>query len=98
MSDISTAPDKSTARMLAPIVVLGATWAARKGMNKGYEAATGHVAPRAAEREPSLVSKVLWAAAMAGVVVLVESLIWSAIDAFDGELAEDDFVEGALQE
>ena len=95
MSGSSVPATRSTARAVAPLVVLGATWAARKGMNKGYEAATGHVAPRAVEREPSLVSKVLWAAAMSAVVVLVESLIWKAIDAFDDD---PEATDGALQE
>lgn len=98
MSGASAPASKSAARAVAPLVVLGATWAARKGMNKGYEATTGRVAPRAVEREPSLVSKVLWAAAMSAVVVLVESLIWKAIDAFDDDVSDADSLDGAIQE
>jgi hypothetical protein len=67
-------------RSTAPLITIGATWAARKGMMKGYEARTGKPAPLIRSREATVLQKILWAAAMAGVIALVEVVVWRMID------------------
>jgi len=64
----------------APLITIGATWAARKGMMKGYEARTGRPAPLIRSREATMVQKILWAAAMAAVIALVEVVVWKVLD------------------
>lgn len=58
---------------------MGATWAARKVLIKGYEAKTGKPAPLLASREASIVAKVVWAASLAAVLALVEAVIWKVL-------------------
>jgi hypothetical protein len=81
----TTAPQSSSQartllRSATPVVTLGATWVVRKGMMKGYEAGTGRKAPLVRSRDASLVEKMLWAATMAAVVVLVEAVIWRMLE------------------
>ena len=70
---------RSAARSAAPLITMGTTWAARKGLMKGYEAKTGKPAPIIRSRNASLMQKVLWAAALAAVVALVEVVVWQII-------------------
>lgn len=74
------ASNRDLLRSSAPLITLGATWAARKGLMKGYEARTGRPAPLIRSREASMVQKILWAAAMAGVIALIEVVVWKLID------------------
>jgi hypothetical protein len=76
----SSTEDRALLKTMAPVVVMGATWAARKGMVKAYEAKTGRHAPVVRSRESSVVTKVLWAAALAGVVALIEIVVWQVLD------------------
>ena len=78
MSTSTASSARSTARALAPVVQLGATWAARKGMIKAYESGTGRPAPVVRSTQSRLVEKVLWAATMAAVMVLVEVIVYKA--------------------
>lgn len=83
MNSASSSDPRSMIAKAAPVITLGAAWAARKGMAKGYEARTGSAAPVVAHRESSVASRVLWAAAMAATVALVEILIWHLLDPDD---------------
>jgi hypothetical protein len=74
---------RTLARTTAPLIAMGASWAVRKAMVKAYEARTGKPAPVIYSREASVVSKVLWAATLAGVVALSEVVVWKM-------LADDD--------
>ncbi len=71
---------RTTLRAAAPLVAMGATWAVRKGMVKGYEKSTGHAAPVVRSSEATLLQKVLWAAAVAGAIALIEVVVWSFFD------------------
>lgn len=77
MSTPTTA--RSAARTAAPLITMGTTWAARKGLMKGYEAKTGQPAPIIRSRNATLLQKVLWAATMAAVIALVEVIVWQVI-------------------
>jgi hypothetical protein len=83
----ATAPATTSARTalqtVRPLITLGATWAVRKGAMRGYEARTGKPAPVIYNREASMVSKVLWAAAMAGTIALIEVILWQVFDSED---------------
>lgn len=80
MSSYSTSAAHSTARSLAPLAAMAATWGARRIITKGYERQTGKAAPLASSPENSVLSKVLWAAALAAAIALAESLVWKALD------------------
>lgn len=71
---------RTALRTAAPLITMGATWAARKGMTKAYEARTGKSAPGVHSREASIATKVLWAAAIAGLVALIDIAIWQLLD------------------
>jgi hypothetical protein len=75
----ATSSARTVARTAAPLITMGATWAVRKGMMKGYESRTGRPAPVVHSREASLLSKVLWAAAMAGVIAMIEIVVWQVL-------------------
>ena len=66
MSTPAVTSARATARTLAPVLSMGATWAARKGMIKAYESKTGKPAPLVRSRQAPVLEKVLWAAAMSG--------------------------------
>lgn len=70
---------RSLARSSAPLITMGATILARKGMMKGYEARTGKKPPLVRSREATMVQKMLWAAAMAAVIVVVEAVVWNLL-------------------
>jgi hypothetical protein len=80
----ATAPAPSSARSALqtarPLITLGATWAVRKAAMRGYEARTGRPAPVIYNREASMLSKVVWAAAMAGTIALIEVILWQVFD------------------
>jgi hypothetical protein len=65
------------------LITLGATWVVRKGMMKGYEARTGKPAPVIYSREATMLSKVIWAAAMAATIAAIEIVLWQILDADD---------------
>jgi len=82
-SPATTTSARTTARAAAPLISMGATWAVRKVMIRAYEARTGRPAPVIYSRDASLVSKVVWAAAMAGVIALVEVVVVQLLDGDD---------------
>jgi hypothetical protein len=82
-STAATTSDRPLARVTAPLIAMGASWAVRKSMISIYEARTGKPAPVIYSREASLTSKVVWAAAMAGVIALVEVVVMQFLDSDD---------------
>lgn len=79
MSTPAVTSARATARTLAPVLSMGATWAARKGMIKAYESKTGKPAPLVRSRQAPVLEKVLWAAAMSALIVLIEAIVWKAV-------------------
>ncbi|MGB8021604.1 MAG: DUF4235 domain-containing protein [Candidatus Nanopelagicales bacterium] len=73
-----SAAASTVAKSAAPALSMGAAWAVRKAMIKGYEHRTGKSAPLVYSREASLKSKVLWAATVAAAIALIEAIIWQA--------------------
>jgi len=63
------------ARTVAPLAAVGATWVARKGMTKAYEDKTGHVPPKADDREIPLSKVIMWAVASAMVAATIDVII-----------------------
>jgi hypothetical protein len=74
---------RETLRTVAPLLNFGLTWGVRKGMIKAYESRTGRPAPLVHTRNGSVLATVAWAASIAAVLALVETLVIRA-------LAEDD--------
>lgn len=64
-----------TARTVAPLAAMGATWAVRKGLSSAYARRTGHVPPQADDTEVSLSSVLLWAVTTAAISVTIEVVI-----------------------
>jgi hypothetical protein len=58
-------------KVIAPIVAIGATLLVRKVLDKSYTAATGRTPPNAGDRDQSLRRVLVWAAATAAAVALV---------------------------
>ena len=79
-SPATTSSNRALLRASAPLITMGTTWAVRKGMISAYEARTGKPAPVVYSREASLASKVLWAAAMAGIIALIEVAVTQLLD------------------
>lgn len=67
-----------SARTLAPLAALGATWAARKAMSTVYARRTGHAPPMADDREVSFASVLGWTIATAVVAATIEVVITRA--------------------
>lgn len=63
------------AQVLVPIVAIGATMAARRLLDFGYERVTGRTPPRAMDPSTSLRQALLWAALGAVVAAEVEVLV-----------------------
>ncbi|HYN57640.1 MAG TPA: hypothetical protein VES03_10630 [Motilibacterales bacterium] len=68
-----------------PLITIGATWAVRKGLIRGYEARTGKPAPVVYSRDASVASKVIWAATMAATIALIEAVLWQILDSVEDE-------------
>ena len=71
---------RTTLQTVAPLLNFGAAWAVRKAMVKGYEARTGKPAPLVHTRNGSVLATVLWAAAVAAALALVETAIIRALN------------------
>lgn len=78
VSSPSTA--KAAARSMAPVINMAAALGARRVMMKGYQSATGKPPPLVHSPRSSLLSKVLWGAALGAVIALVEGTIWRLLD------------------
>jgi hypothetical protein len=62
--------------VLAPLVVMGATWGVRKALDNGYRRFAGHSAPNAHDTQISLVSALAWAAVTAASAAVVEVAVY----------------------
>lgn len=71
---------RQAARAAAPLITMGATWAVRRAMISVYESRTGKPAPLMASRNGSVLTRVLWAASLAAVMTLVETLVVRALE------------------
>jgi hypothetical protein len=71
---------RATARTVAPLITMGAAFGIRKAMAKGFESKTGRPAPVVRSRQAGLMEKILWAAAMASMLALVEALVYKVLD------------------
>ncbi len=60
---------------VAPLVVIGATYAVRKVLSTGYSAVTGRSAPEVTDRSVHLGRIIAWTAATAVATALVEVAI-----------------------
>jgi hypothetical protein len=78
----TSAPSSARSALMTarPLITLGATWAVRKGLMRGYEARTGKPAPVVYNSDASMVSKVLWAATMAATIALIEVVLWQVFE------------------
>jgi hypothetical protein len=65
---------------VAPLIAMGAAWGIRKAMAKGFESRTGRPAPLVRSRQAPILEKILWAAAMASMLALVEALVYKVLD------------------
>jgi hypothetical protein len=70
---------RETLRTVAPLLNFGLTWGVRKGMIKAYESRTGRPAPLVHTRNGSVLATVAWAASIAAVLALVETLVIRAL-------------------
>ncbi|MCX6459818.1 MAG: DUF4235 domain-containing protein [Actinobacteria bacterium] len=79
----------STVKMIAPIVTIAGTWVVSKGLQASYRAMTGNEPPRASDPETSLRTAIMWAAATAVAVAMVNVMIerWAADSEAAPELA-----------
>lgn len=62
----------------APLVVLGATWLARKVLNTAYERATGHTPPVPDDPRVSFGRALAWTLVAAGSAAVIEMVIYRA--------------------
>lgn len=88
-SDAGRSAAASNAAKAAPVLSMGAAWAVRKAMVKGYERRTGKPAPLVYSRHASLKQKVLWAAAVAAAIAMIEAIIWQASTRIEPVPSED---------
>jgi hypothetical protein len=71
--DIVDAP--TIARVVAPLLAIGATWAVQRGLEKAYVKRTGHLPPRASDPDASLRRIIVWAATTAVAVAIVNVVV-----------------------
>ncbi len=70
---------QNAVKAATPILTMGITFGVRKGLAAAYKAKTGRPAPLVTDRDSTILSRVLWAAAVAAVVVLVEAVVIEAL-------------------
>jgi hypothetical protein len=66
---------RQTLHAVAPLLNFGLTWGVRKAMIKTYESRTGRPAPMVHTRNGSVLETVLWAASIAAVLALIETMV-----------------------
>lgn len=74
------------ARLVAPVVAMGATFVAKKALDFLYQRRTGHAPPAADDREVSLIRAMGWAATTAIVSAVIEVAITRVAAMQDDEL------------
>lgn len=91
-----TAPNgsrRNLVRTAAPLITLGATWATRKSMVRGYEMRTGAPAPVLGSRASSPIHQVIWASVMGATAATIEVVVWRLIERIE-EPQESDLASG----
>lgn len=63
------------AKLAAPIIALGATWAVREVLEFGYKKVTGHEPPHASDPTQRISRIILWAATTAAAIAVVNVVI-----------------------
>jgi hypothetical protein len=72
----SSTPDPNMMlKVAAPLIAVGATWAVRKVMEKGYSGLTGNAPPRANDPDQGLTRVLMWATATAAAIAVVDVVI-----------------------
>jgi hypothetical protein len=71
----STQDPNMILKVAAPIIAIGATWAVRKVMEKGYSGLTGNAPPRANDPDQKLTRVLVWATATAAAIAIVDVVI-----------------------
>ena len=67
-------------KYLVPVAAIAATWVARRGLESGYRRAFGSEPPTAENGEARLAAIVVWAAATAATIAVVEVLVSRALE------------------
>jgi hypothetical protein len=62
--------------VLAPLIVIGATWAVRKALDSGYRKVSGHAAPNSQDTQVNLGSALAWAAITSASAAVVEVAVF----------------------
>jgi len=65
----------TSAKLMAPIIALGATWAVREIMERIYKKTTGHNPPHASDPQQTMTRVIMWAATTAAAVAVVGVVI-----------------------
>ena len=65
----------TSAKLMAPFIALGATWAVRELMEKIYKKATGKNPPHASDPDQTMGGIIMWAATTAAAVAVVGVVI-----------------------
>lgn len=72
---------RSPARIVAPLIAFGLTWAARTALTRAYQQRTGRPLPSAQDRTASLGSVIVWASVIAVSTAVVDALVQRAFAA-----------------
>jgi hypothetical protein len=75
---IRTAP--SSVQFAAPLIAAAVTWGAPRVLGAAYQAGTGRRAPSITSTRYSLLAKVAWAMAVAGLVAVTQAVIFQTIE------------------
>lgn len=82
-------------RVAQPLVASAVTWAGPRVLGAAYRAGTGRTPPTIRSSRYSVLSRVAWSMAVAGLVALTEALILQAIGGHDSDGPDDG--SGALE-
>ncbi len=66
--------------LAAPLVGAGAVWAARQGLNRAYERATGRTPPAPTDPQTSWARAIMWTAATATTAAVIEVAVHRLAD------------------
>lgn len=64
-----------SSKIIGPVVAMGLTFAARKGMNAAYLRKTGHEPPIASDEGVPIAKVIVWSVAMAAVSTVIETVV-----------------------
>lgn len=84
-----------SARTVAPLVALGATWAVRKVMTSAYKSRTGHEPPQSDDPEVTLGKILAWAIATSVVSAAVEVIIIRVVENLGDHTADQAITSGS---